>query len=98
MQGDAAYTRANLALVLAGFSALSLLYFVQPLLQVLARAFRVDAFSLNTGLLAPSRRLDPALRRQRSWSVGRINTSLMFTCSGRETTNRIRSAMSCEVS
>ncbi len=52
------YWTTNLALFLAGFSTFSLMYCVQPLLPVLARAFQVGpaesslALSLTTGLLA----------------------------------------------
>jgi MFS transporter, YNFM family, putative membrane transport protein len=58
VRGDPAYRRTNLALFLSGFSTFSLLYCVQPLLPVLARAFEVTAaqsslaLSLTTGLLA----------------------------------------------
>jgi YNFM family putative membrane transporter len=50
----------NVALFLAGFATFSLLYCTQPLLPVLAAAFRVSpagsslALSLTTGALAPS--------------------------------------------
>ncbi len=54
------FWRANIALVLAGYSTFSLMYCVQPLLPVLARDFSLSAtqsslaLSVTTGLLALS--------------------------------------------
>jgi YNFM family putative membrane transporter len=59
-RGSQAFRRSSLALFLAGFSTFSLLYCVQPLLPILAGAFRVGAaesslsLSLSTGFLAVS--------------------------------------------
>lgn len=58
VRGTPAYRRVTLALFLAGFSTLSLLYCVQPLLPLFAGAFGVSAaesslaLSLSTGALA----------------------------------------------
>ena len=59
-RGTPAYTRANIALFLAGCATFSLLYSVQPLLPEFAREFRVGpgvaslALSFTTGALALS--------------------------------------------
>jgi len=59
-RGAASFWRANIALVLAGYSTFSLMYCVQPLLPVLAREFKLSAtesslaLSVTTGLLALS--------------------------------------------
>lgn len=59
-RGSPAYRRINAALFLAGLATFSLLYCVQPLLPILAAAFRIDAarssfaVSLGTGFLALS--------------------------------------------
>ncbi len=59
-RGEASFWRANIALVLAGYSTFSLMYCVQPLLPVLAREFGLSAtqsslaLSVTTGLLALS--------------------------------------------
>jgi YNFM family putative membrane transporter len=59
-RGTRSYWRANIALVLAGYSTFSLMYCVQPLLPVLARDFDLSAtqsslaLSVTTGLLALS--------------------------------------------
>jgi len=59
-RGTRRYWRANIALVLAGYSTFSLMYCVQPLLPVLARDFHLTAtqsslaLSVTTGLLALS--------------------------------------------
>jgi YNFM family putative membrane transporter len=57
-RGTPAYRRATLAMFCAGFSSFALLYTVQPLLPLLARAFRVGpaeaslAMSMATGGMA----------------------------------------------
>ncbi len=59
-RGGWSFWRANIALVLAGYSTFSLMYCVQPLLPVLARDFGLTAIqsslalSVTTGLLALS--------------------------------------------
>jgi YNFM family putative membrane transporter len=59
-RGTRSYWRANIALVLAGYSTFSLMYCVQPLLPVLAREFHLSAtqsslaLSVTTALLALS--------------------------------------------
>ena len=59
-RGSRSYWRANIALVLAGYSTFSLMYCVQPLLPLLAQYFDVSAtqsslaLSVTTGLLALS--------------------------------------------
>lgn len=58
MRGTSDYTKASLALFLAGFSTFSLLYCVQPLLPAFAAHFGIDAatsalsLSVTTGALA----------------------------------------------
>ncbi|MFQ6370203.1 MFS transporter [Shewanella sp. YIC-542] len=57
-KGSKAYTRAGIALFLAGFASFSLIYCVQPLLPDFARSFGVSpsqsslALSVTTGFLA----------------------------------------------
>jgi YNFM family putative membrane transporter len=59
-RGGASFWRANVALVLAGYSTFSLMYCVQPLLPVLAHHFDLSAtqsslaLSVTTGVLALS--------------------------------------------
>ncbi len=59
-RGAGSFWRANIALVLAGYSTFSLMYCVQPLLPVLAHDFNLSAtqsslaLSVTTGLLALS--------------------------------------------
>jgi len=82
-RGTPAFRRASLALFLAGFSTFSLLYCVQPLLPLLAQAFRLGAaesslaLSVSTGLLAISIFLAGAV----SETVGRKTLMTASLCS-----------------